>query len=192
MDAATILGGVGTAIGLVRALPQLARLLRTRDVHGVSVDTAATSSAVSFGWAAYGVLTGQPPVTFATGASGVVFALVAVLALRLGRRPTELRAAPVWIAVLLAVGLATGSGGLGVVLPLSVVVANVPQLVVAFRETDLRGLSALTWALSSADGLTWGVYALLAGDRSILVFGLLQVTTSVPIVIRRLAVLSRS
>lgn len=61
-----------------------------------------------------------------------------------------------------------------------------PQLVVAFREPDLRGLSPLTWVLSTADGLTWGAYALVTGDRAILVFGLLQLATSLPIVVRRL------
>lgn len=124
MDAATILGGVGTVVGLVRAMPQLVRLLRTRDAHGVSIDTAATSSAVSFGWATYGLLTDQQPVTLATGSSGIVFALVTVLAFRLGRRPTELRAAPIWLAVLVTVGALAGSDGLGVILPVSVLVAT--------------------------------------------------------------------
>jgi len=186
VGAATILGGVGAVLGLVRALPQLVRLLRTRDAHGVSLDTAATSSAVSFGWAAYGLLTDQLPVALATGSSGIVFALVTAVALRLGRRPRELRAAPVWLVVLVAVGVLAGSNGLGIVLPVSVLVANLPQLLVAFREPDLRGLSPLTWALSTADGLTWGTYALVTGDRSILVYGLLQLATSVPIVVRRL------
>jgi uncharacterized protein with PQ loop repeat len=66
VDIRPMLGTLGTAIGLVRAVPQLVRLLRTREAHGVSVDTAATSSVVSLGWATYGVLTKQPYVTFVT------------------------------------------------------------------------------------------------------------------------------
>src|SRR5688500_11695502 len=103
MDAAGALGALGTLVGLVRALPQFLRLLRTRDAHGVSLDTAATSSIASFGWATYGLLTDQLPVFLATGSSGVVFALITFVALRLGRRITELRAAPVWLVVLLVV-----------------------------------------------------------------------------------------
>jgi hypothetical protein len=53
MTNTAILGAIGTVIGLVRAVPQLLRLLRTRQAHGVSADTAATSSVVSFGAAAY-------------------------------------------------------------------------------------------------------------------------------------------
>lgn len=187
MDAAGVLGAAGTLIGLVRALPQLLRLVTTRDAHGVSLDTAATSSVVSFGWATYGVLTDQLPVTLATGSSGVVFALITVSALRLGRRVAELRTAPVWLAVLVAVTWLARSGGLGVALPVSVLVANVPQLLVAYREPDLTGLSLSTWSLSVSDGVVWASYALVTGDVAILVFGVLQLSTSGLIVARRWA-----
>lgn len=179
MDAAAVLGAVGTLVGLVRALPQLLRLITTRDAHGVSLDTAATSSVVSFGWATYGVLTSQVPVTLATGSSGVVFASITVLALKLGRRPGELRTAPVWLVVLVAVTALAQEDGLAVLLPVSVLVANVPQLVVAYREPDLTGLSPSTWLLSVSDGMVWAAYALVTGDTAILVFGILQLTTSV-------------
>ena len=187
MDAAGALGALGTLIGLVRALPQLGRLLRTRDAHGVSLDTAATSSIVSFGWATYGALTDQLPVLLATGSSGVVFALITLYAVKLGRRPTELRAAPLWLVVLVAATLFARADGLGVLLPISVLVANVPQLVVAYREADLTGLSSSTWLLSVSDGAVWAAYALVTGDPAILVFGVLQLTTSGAIVARRLA-----
>ena len=174
-------------IGLIRALPQLVRLIRTKDAHGVSLDTAATSSVVSFGWATYGALTGQPPVTMATGSSGVIFALITLLALRFGRRPRELRTAPVWLLVLVAVGVIGEADGLAIVLPISVLVANVPQLLVAYREPDLTGLSLSTWLLSVSDGVVWALYALVRGDIAILVFGALQLITSGAIVIRRWA-----
>jgi uncharacterized protein with PQ loop repeat len=187
MNAAGMLGALGTLVGLVRALPQLMRLLRTKDAHGVSLDTAATSSIVSFGWATYGSLTDQLPVTLATGSSGVVFALITLFALRMGRRANELRAAPVWLVVLVTVGVVARAGGLGVLLPISVFVANVPQLLVAYRESDLTGLSLPTWLLSVADGGVWAAYALVTGDVAILVFGVLQLTTSGAIVVRKWA-----
>src|SRR5690349_14604508 len=111
MSLVPLFGVVGTAIGLIRALPQLMRLLRTRDVHGVSVDSAATSSIVSAAWTMYGVLTAQPAVILASGASAVMFALVALAALRFGRRPGEMRATPVWFAVLAAAGVLGGARG---------------------------------------------------------------------------------
>ena len=185
MDAAGVLGALGTLVGLVRALPQLVRLVRTRDAHGVSLDTAATSSVVSFGWATYGLLTDQLAVTLATGSSGVVFVLITLMALRLGHHVVELRAAPVWLVVLGGTAALAGADGLGVALPVSVLVANVPQLIVAYREPDLTGLSLSTWLLSVCDGAVWATYALVTGDAAILVFGVLQLTTSGAIVLRR-------
>ena len=185
MDAAASLGALGTLVGLVRALPQLVRLLRTGDAHGVSLDTAATSSIVSFGWATYGLLTDQLAVTLATGSSGIVFLSITLVALRRGRRIAELRAAPIWFVVLVGTASLAGDGGLGILLPVSVLVANIPQLLVAYQEPDLTGLSLSTWLLSVSDGAVWTAYALVAGDAAILVFGVLQLTTSGAIVLRK-------
>ena len=44
------------------------------------------------------------------------------------------------------------------------------------------GAAGLGIVLSFADGLVWGLYALLEGDRSIMVFGVLQMTTSAAVV----------
>lgn len=159
-------------------MPQLFRLLRTRHAHGVSVDTAATSALVSFGWAIYGLLTHQPFVSVATGASGVIFAIITWMALRLGRQVSEFKIAPLWLVALLGVGIIGGTNGLGLALPISVLAANLPQLWVASKEGNLLGLSLATWLLSMTDGLVWGLYAFLQGDSAILVFAGFQLTTS--------------
>lgn len=185
MTPTALLGALGTVVGLVRALPQLLRLTRTGDVHGVSVDAAATSSVVSFGWATYGVMTDQWPVAVATACSGFVFADVAVLGIGLGRRASEIRTAPLWLGVLVGAALLRGSAGLGFLLPVSVLVGNGPQVLTAYRERDLGGLSLPTWLLSTADGVVWGSYALFAGDPAIGVFGILQIVTSTAVVERR-------
>ena len=177
---------VGTAIGLVRGLPQLVRLLRSRNAHGVSVDSAATSSVVSFAWATYGALTQQLAVVLASGSSALVFAMVALGAVRFGRSPRELRMAPLWLACLLAAGLVRGVHGLALLLSVSVLIANGPQVRVAWGERDLSGLSLGTWLLSLAEAVAWGTYGLIAGDRSILVYGVLHFLTSGTIVILRL------
>jgi uncharacterized protein with PQ loop repeat len=186
VTATALLGGAGTVVGLIRALPQFVRLLKARDAAGVSVDTAATSAAISFGWATYGAATEQLPVALATLSSGIVFLGITVLALRFGRRVTELKAAPIWALVLGGAYVLGGSGALGVLLPLSVLVGNLPQVITTYREFDLSGLSLATWLFSVTDGIVWALYALFARDLSILVFGVLQMTTSGLIVARRL------
>lgn len=144
MSLVSILGSMGTILGLVRAVPQLFRLLRSGRAFGVSVDAAATSSIVSFGWAVYGWITGQPFVSLATGSSGLVFALISLAALRYGRSLREFRVAPVWLLVLSLAGAFWGRDGLGFLLPVSVLASNLPQLVVAYREGNLADLSLST------------------------------------------------
>ncbi len=184
MNIPSVLGFVGTIIGLVRAVPQLVRLLSARGAFGVSVDTAATSSIVSLGWAVYGLLTSQTYVVLATGSSGLIFAVITVMALRYGRSVREFRVAPLWLVVLLVTGFVFGTNVLGIVLALSALVSNIPQILVAYREDNLNGLSLGTWLLSLSDGLVWGTYALLQHDVSIIASGAFQSITSALIVAR--------
>jgi len=187
MDGMTLFGIISTLIGVMRAMPQLVCLLRTRHAYGVSVDTAATSMMVSSGWAVYGLLTNQIVISFASGASGIIFALVTLSALRFGRRLRELKISPVWLAVLLLFGSIGGAGGLSIVLPISVLAANIPQVWVAYREGNLADLSLGTWLLSTAEGLLWGGYGLVQQDISVLVNNSFQVTTSAIIVALKLS-----
>ena len=191
MNIASILGSMGTVIGLIRAVPQLIRLLRAQEAFGVSLDTAATSSIVSFGWAAYGIMTGQLYVSFATGSSGLIFALITFFAMRYGRSAREFKVSPLWFVVLLLAVFLFKKNGLGIILPVSVLVSNIPQLWVAYKETNLTDLSLGTWILSITDGLVWGIYSLIQHDYSIMVFAFFQLTTSGSIVALKLAHHSR-
>jgi len=178
MNIPALLGILGTIIDFVRAAPQLARLLRARGAHGVSVDTAASSFLVSSGWITYGILTHQPFVSIASAPPAVIFALVTFFALRFGRKAREFKVAPFWLASLLLVGFLGGKNGLGPLLAISPLVANLPQLWVASREKNLADLSLGTWLLSFANGLTWFTYSLLQHDLSIMVSASLQLVTS--------------
>ncbi len=183
-----LFGITSTLVGVMRAMPQLVRLLRARRACGVSVDTAATSAIVSSGWATYGFSTGQPAISFASGASGIVFALITLSAIHYGRRPKVLKIAPVWLAVSVIVGGAGGAAGLSVVLPISVLAANIPQVWVSYREKEiLTDLSSGTWLLSTTEGLLWAGCGLVQQDISVLVNNTLQVTTSAIIVALKLS-----
>lgn len=178
MDTPSVLGIVGTLIDLVRATPQLARLLRARKSFGVSVDTSGTSSVVSLSWAAYGFITGQPYVMLASGSMAIIFFIITWIALRFGRSVREFRIAPIWLVIIFLSGLLFGKIGLGMALSVSALVSNLPQIRVAYRESDLSGLSLGTWLLSMSGGLVWGMYGLLQHDLTIMASALFQVTTS--------------
>jgi uncharacterized protein with PQ loop repeat len=187
MNIASILGMFGTILGLVRAMPQLVRLLRAREAFGVSVDTAATSAICSAGWVIYGVLTDHFYFSLASGFTGLIFALITLFALRFGRQARELKVAPLWFTVLLLAGIAAGKNGLGLVLAISVLVANIPQVWLAYKESNLTDLSLGTWSISAVEGLIWLTYALLHQDIAIIVSASFQAMTSGLIVAIKLA-----
>lgn len=187
MNMTSILGTFGTIMGLVRAMPQLVRLLRAQEAFGVSVDTAATSAICSFSWVAYGVLTDQFYFSLASGLTGLIFALITLFALRFGRQVKEFKVAPIWLAVLLLAGVVAGKNGLGLVLAISVLVANIPQLWLAYKENNLTDLSLGTWAISTMEGLIWLTYSLLRQDIAIIVSAFFQAMTSGLIVALKLA-----
>jgi uncharacterized protein with PQ loop repeat len=187
----TIFALITTVLGVGRAVPQLLRLLRTRQTNGVSVDTAATSCIVSCSWAVYGLWTNQPAMSMASGATSAIFALITVLALRYGRRLRELRVTPLWLTVLVLAGAIGGATGLSLILPISVLAANLPQLRVARNEGNLADLSLGTWLLALTEGFVWGGYGLLVGDIAVLVNNVFQVTTSGLIVAAKVASLRK-
>lgn len=183
----SILGTFGMILGLFRAVPQFIRLLRAREAFGVSVDTAATSAICSFGWVVYGVWTGQFFFSLASSLTGLIFTLITLFALRYGRRIREFKVAPLWFSVLMLAGIVAGTNGLGLILAISALIANIPQVRLAIKESDLSDLSLGTWSISTIEGLTWLTYALLRQDAAIIVSASLQATTSGLIVALKLA-----
>jgi uncharacterized protein with PQ loop repeat len=186
MNIASIIGSIGIVIGLIRAVPQLIKLLNAREAYGVSADTAATSSIVSCGWTTYGILTGQPYLSLASGSTAVIFAVITFFALRFGRSAREFKVAPIWLIVLILAGTFFGKSGLGILLPISMLAANIPQIWVAYKEGNLADLSLGTWALSITEGLVWVTYSFIQQDISIRVSASFQLITSGMIVALKL------
>jgi uncharacterized protein with PQ loop repeat len=186
MNIVSILGSVGIVIGLIRAVPQLVKLLSAREAYGVSADTAATSSIVSCGWTTYGILTDQPYLSLASGSTAVIFAMITFFALRFGRSAREFKVAPIWLVVLILAGTFFGKSGLGILLPISMLAANIPQIWVAYKEGNLADLSLGTWALSITEGLVWVTYSFIQQDISIRVSATFQLLTSIMIVMLKL------
>ena len=178
MDFPSVLGLIGILIDLTRATPQLMRLFRARTSFGVSVDTAGTSCAVSLGWTTYGIITNQIFVILASGIMASFFLIITLVALRFGRSVREFRIAPLWLTVLSISVLFFGKTGLGLMLSISALISNVPQIRVAYKEENLSGLSLGTWVLTLAGGLVWGWYAILLTDLTIITSAFFQSVTS--------------
>lgn len=169
---------ISTALGITRAMPQLVRIIRKGNARGVSIDTSTTSAIVSLGWAVYGFLTNQLSICFASGSTAIIFTLITLAALRFGRQLKELKIAPIWVVVLLLFGTIGGPIGIGLVLPISVLVANIPQVWVAYKEVILTDLSLGTWTLAMLEGFLWAGYGIVQHDVSVLTNNFFMVTTS--------------
>lgn len=182
MNFISTLGFTGTIIDLLRAAPQLMRLLRERKSFGVSVDTSGTSCVVSLGWTTYGIITDQIFVAIASGAIASLFFIITVAALRLGRSAREFRVTPLWLVVLFSALIFFGKNGLGLMLSISALISNVPQIRVAYKEENLSGLSLGTWLLTLSGGLVWFVYGFLNNDLTIMVSTFFQSVTSTIII----------
>ena len=182
MNFISTLGFTGTIIDLLRAAPQLVRLLRERKSFGVSVDTSGTSCVVSLGWTTYGIITDQIFVAIASGAIASLFFIITVAALRLGRSAREFRVTPLWLVVLFSALIFFGKNGLGLMLSISALISNVPQIRVAHKEENLSGLSLGTWLLTLSGGLVWFVYGFLNNDLTIMVSTFFQSVTSTIII----------
>ncbi len=178
MNFISTLGLTGTIIDLLRAAPQLIRLLRERKSFGVSVDSSGTSCVVSLGWTTYGIITDQIFVALASGAIASLFFIITLAALRLGRNAREFRIAPLWLVVLFSAVTFFGKNGLGLMLSISALISNVPQIRVAYKEENLSGLSLGTWLLTLSGGLIWFVYGFLNNDLTIMVSTFFQSVTS--------------
>jgi len=192
MNGAAILGLVGTIVGMTRALPQLLGFFRSGKANGVSPDSAATSSLVSVGGAVYGIMTHQMFLGLSASTSALIFVLITILSIRFGRSVAELRVAPVWLIVMIVCWFAFGVTGLGMMIPVSVLASNTPQVMVAYRESNLSDLSLSTWALNFSDGLVWSGYSLIQDDNFLLLYGAFQMATSSAIIFFKLTKRYRS
>jgi uncharacterized protein with PQ loop repeat len=135
------------------------------------------------GWLFYGVAVGLVPIWFVSVcALPINVFLVVMLRRQVGIRQLALSAA--WALACTATWLASGPIGLGLALAFAVFVNQVPQVRAALRSDDLAGIAPATWLFALADGLLWGTYGLAVGDRPVVLYGIVLVSSAATILIR--------
>ena len=153
---------------LVRLLPQPVRLWRTGVAAGVSPLAAMNGVIGDIGWVAYGLSAGLPSV-WAVCAIALVPATWTVVLLARATTRADVLAAAVWASALLG---SAAVGHVGVTLALGVLVTQGPQVWMAVRDRDLRGIAPGTWWLAVLDATTWGLYGVGIGDGALMGYGL--------------------
>lgn len=168
-----------TVFAVPQFVPQLAMVLRTGDVTGVSWSWAALTSISNAGWIAYFALsrfwTALVPAASATVLAGVL-AVVLARGGGIGRRPAAVSAG--WMLLLAVAWMAAGRVGLGTLLTASFVLQVAPSVWTAYTTPQPTGISPGTWLLILAELLCWGVYGLHRSDPRLTILGCTGVIAS--------------
>ena len=172
------LGGLATALAAVFLIPQISRLMVSRDASGVSMTWALIGVVTNISWVGYLVVQRLwVPALAPMLAAGMYGFLVYVI----GRTGAERRWAIslMYSGALIAVASVGGTSTLGAILAVTPVVHIAPELVAVFRHPRPNGVSPSSWALSAAEALCWGAYGILIGDGALVGYGLVTSIGSV-------------
>jgi uncharacterized protein with PQ loop repeat len=176
---------VALAIGL--SLPQLIKLLRTREVSGVSL-AAVANSTISFGaWTAYAVYIGDGwlLVSSAVGLPGQL--LTAWVAWRQGASRAQLWLPMLWLISLFAVSsldVLLGTTFLPLIIGASVLWYVVPALIAAWGASSVTGIAAGSWWVLVAEGAIFLGYGLITTVGATVVYGILCLVGSAGVLLR--------
>ena len=171
-------------VALAHPVPQVVRVLRTRSVAGVSGSTTWLGFTINVAWVSYGVARGLLPVAVLSAAYVLGYGVVGVLLVARGNRRgigTGLLAA-LGLAGLVVVG---GWVALGTVLALAVLPQFLPQVAEAWRSDDLTGLAPGTYVIGFVDGLVGGGFGAVAGDRPLVLYGVIMCSVAVAVLVPR-------
>ncbi len=170
---------------VVARVPQVLRLVRTRDVAGVSLTSPVIGAVSGCAWVGYSAAVELWPAIPARVLMVLVNALLASLVAAVGRMWwVALPAGCLWAGVL---GGVSGFGGtvlLGSVLAGAYLVQTTPAVWVVYRASGPSGVAPATWLLAGAETLLWGGYGLIHSDLAYTSLGVVGVGASLAVLLR--------
>lgn len=184
--AANLLGGT-------MAVPQAARLLRSRKTAGVSPVWAGISTAVNAWWIAYGLGVGDLAIVPVSVVSVIAYLAIIVFLVRFGDRPAmptvviAAASAAASAALPLLVLTIGGWPSAGIALGAMYGVQLSPAVVAVYRSVDVSGVSAATWALAFLEAALWGVYGFARVDAGLLTLAATGLAMSALVLVRLFA-----
>lgn len=166
MTLAVLVGWSATFVGAVLGFPQLWRLVRTRNVEGLSLFAWQSILVMNLIWFAHGLRIDQPPqlVVNTIGACSTV-PIVVLLARSAGRTlwraivPCLLTA-----AVIMAIDQLWGSLAFGIAATVPGITATIGQSVELVRAPHVLGVSALFMVLAFVNQVLWMGWGFLISD----------------------------
>jgi uncharacterized protein with PQ loop repeat len=161
-----------TGFAVPQFLPQIRKLLTTRDTAGVSPSWAALTSVNNTAWLAYFTMSRYWTALVPSSSATLLAGALAVLLLR--RRPLETRPAALiiaWAITLAAAGATAGRAGLGTLLTAAFLLQVTPSLWTAYRTPRPTGISSGTWLLILGEQTCWLTFGLHTADPRLITLG---------------------
>lgn len=171
-------------VALAHPIPQVVRVLRTRSIAGVSGPTTWLGFTINVAWVNYGAARGLLPVAVLSAAYVAGYLAVGVLLLR-SRNRSGIGIGMAAASALAALVLVAGWVALGTVLALAVLPQFLPQVLEAWRADDLTGLAPGTYVLAIVDAVMWGGFGAVAGDRPLMLYGVVMCSVAVAVLVPR-------
>ena len=161
-----VVGWVAAFVGTVSGIPQLIRLIRTRDVNGLSVIGWQVILGLNLGWLAHGVLVGQVNLMVPNVLGMATSLSVLYLMSRVLRRsfPLILVSGVLTGAAMFACDLIFGSSMFGLIAIIPAIVANAGQSIELVRAPVVRGVSAPTLVAAFLNQVMWTWWGILVPE----------------------------
>jgi uncharacterized protein with PQ loop repeat len=184
---------VATVLAGISLIPQIVKLIRTRDPSGVSPTWAAIGFVTNVAWCAYLIHEGLWPASISTFLIVAFYGVVMWALGRAGRRlGSSLWRGAVWMAVLVWVTIEHGWFVMGVILGASQFLQVAPAIWTAYRTRRPSGIAPGTWWIAGVEGILWGYYGWFHADIPIMIFSVTYFASAVLMLARYYAVMTRT
>lgn len=163
---AAVVGWCATFTGAVLGLPQLLRLVRTRDVGGLSLVAWQSILVINLIWLVHGLRIAQPPQVVVNAIALVTTVPLVVLLARSVERSLLVALTPCFAAALaiIAVDHYLGSLAYGIVAIVPGITSCIGQTLELVRAPEVSGVSTLFLVLAFVNQALWATWGALVDD----------------------------
>lgn len=171
MELIAILGWVAAAVGVSIGLPQTVRLLRTRDVSGLSVPGLQAVLVINLAWAIHGFRVAQASmVTVNIICLGTTLLILGLVARELGLNLLRLSLPSLAAAAaMVSVDVAFGAAAFGTVAIIPAAIATAAQSLELVRAPRVEGVSPASLVLNAINQLLWMTWGFLVPEPGTMV-----------------------
>ena len=166
-----VLGWVAAAVAAFLGLPQVVRIVRTRETAGVALFTWQTMVGLGLGWLSHGIQIGSPQQIVANSVGAIWTTTVLILLIR-SRKVNPLRGigpSLLIAAVLVLADVIFGTTVFGLVMIVPTILANIAQTGALIREPYVDGVSPVFLMASITTQALWTIWGVAVGDAGTVV-----------------------